>query len=159
MFDPTHISKNTDETASTIHHTLRASRRRYTIFLLIHYHPQLRVAPDQTEFSNGGTCSLSVRELAREIASLEEGISKDQATGEKYRNVYNSLIQTHLPKLAEVGALNYNSTSKTVKPDENLVALAMAASISCTVSELIFYSSIVDQSDHEEAILDGTIDD
>lgn len=153
MFDPTCFSKHTDQTASTIHHTLRAPRRRLTIFLLIHFFPQLRIAQpesDNLQSLHEDEVTISVRQLAREIVSIEEGVSKEHATGDPYHNVYNSLIQTHLPKLDDVGGIEYDHARKTVSPDHNLVALAMTASLSFTVSELIFYSTLC--TSHESGL-------
>ena len=51
---------------------------------------------------------MTTRELARKIASLEQGVAESEATGEPYRNVYNALSQTHLPTLTEAGVIIYD---------------------------------------------------
>lgn len=75
---------NSEEALSALYHALRAPRRR----AVIHFLQQ-----DDDEV-------ITTRELARKIASREQGLTDQQATGEPYRNVYNALSQTHLPTLA-----------------------------------------------------------
>lgn len=143
MFDPDDLAKYDDQTTSSIHHALRAPRRRLTVFLLLHYFPQLRVQPPGVD-KDGRTDPVPVRRLARAITCIENGVSMEEATGDAYYSVYNSLIQTHLPKLDEIGAVSFDSARKTVHPSDNLIALAIAASVSSTVGELVFYSALAD---------------
>lgn len=81
--------------ASEIHDILRNDRRRLAIKCLR---------------ENGGT--LSVRDLSEAVATRETGESP--APRDKRRSVYVSLHQTHLPKLDELGILEYDTDSKTV---------------------------------------------
>jgi DNA-binding transcriptional ArsR family regulator len=89
---------------SEVYHSLSASRRCHVIRIL----------------ANSDEESLSVRILAREIAAIEEGVSLDRATGEPYRNVYNSLSQTHLSTLSEAGIIIYDPDRQTVATGPNL---------------------------------------
>lgn len=141
-------AKGTDESVSTIHHALRASRRRLSVILIAHR--VTRTVPQDED--NTGTQSqvsstdpvVTVRQLAREIVSIEQGVSEKNATGEPYHNVYTSLIQTHLPRLDDVAAIEYDSNRKTVRPDQNLIVLATIASITTPVAQLLFHPAVAD---------------
>lgn len=85
---------------STLHHALRAPRRRQVIQILGDQPAQPR----------------TTRKLARKITSVEEDIPCEQASGEPYRNVYNALSQTHLPMLADAGLIIYESERQLVRP-------------------------------------------
>lgn len=89
---------NSEEALSALYHALRAPRRR----AVIHFLQQ-----DDDEV-------ITTRELARKIASREQGLTDQQATGEPYRNVYNALSQTHLPTLARAGIIIYDPQRQTV---------------------------------------------
>lgn len=97
-------SENLSSDLSEIYHTLSAPRRRHVIQLL---------ARSEDE-------SLSVRNLARAIAAIEENVDPDHATGEPYRNVYNALSQTHLPTLENAGIIIYDSNRQTVAAGPHL---------------------------------------
>lgn len=99
-----------DDYLSRVYHSLRAPRRRYVIKLVAE--------------SDG---DLSVRTLAREIASREQDISLERATGEPYRNVYNALSQTHLPTLSDADVIIYDAERQTVAAGPNL-AIALLLS-------------------------------
>lgn len=94
---------------SEVYHALSASRRCHVIQLLAR--------------SEDGT--LPVRDLAREIAAIEENVSPDRATGEPYRNVYNALSQTHLSTLSDTGIIIYDSDRQTVAAGPNLDVAAL----------------------------------
>lgn len=78
-----------------IHDVLRNERRRLTL-------EQLR--------ENGN--SLSVRELSEQVAALETGESPPPRNIRQ--SVYVSLHQTHLPKLDELGIVDYDADAKQV---------------------------------------------
>ncbi|MFB6164493.1 MAG: hypothetical protein ABEJ31_04985 [Haloarculaceae archaeon] len=81
--------------ASQIHDILRNDRRRLAIKCLR---------------EQGGR--LSVRELSEQVATRETGESP--APRDKRRSVYVSLHQTHLPKLDELGIVEYDTDEKAV---------------------------------------------
>lgn len=83
---------------STLYQVLQAPRRRYVIQLL----------------ANAAEEKYSVQTLSRHIATLEYDIPIEHATGDPYQNVYNSLVQSHLSKLADADIVQYNSDRKTV---------------------------------------------
>ena len=84
-----------------IHDVLRNHRRRLAIKVL--------------QDSDG---SASVRELSEDIAARETG--EDPAPRNKRQSVYVSLHQTHLPKLDELGIVEYDSDSNTVRLQERV---------------------------------------
>jgi len=88
----------TDEVAldeGDIHDVLRNERRRHTLELLR---------------ANGDT--LSVRQLSERVAALETGESPPPRNIRQ--SVYVSLHQTHLPKLDELGIVEYDADAKQV---------------------------------------------
>jgi hypothetical protein len=79
-----------------IHDVLRNDRRRLTIRSL-------------QEAEDG---SLSLRDLAEQVAALETGESPPPR--DKRQSVYVSLQQTHLPKLEGLGIVEYDTEEKSV---------------------------------------------
>ncbi|WP_432765022.1 DUF7344 domain-containing protein [Halobaculum litoreum] len=98
-----------DDFESNLYHILRTPRRRQTISIL--YERELPVVP--------------LRSLAREISAREEQVQVSHATGEPYRNVYNSLSQTHLPALQDAGVIIYDPQRQTISPGPNLSVAAL----------------------------------
>lgn len=135
----------TDQSLSSIHHALRASRRRLVVGLVAHR----QISTAELEFDGGATQSKSqnnvtvtVRRLAKEIVSIEEGVCIDHATGDKYHNVYTSLIQTHLPELNDISAIEYDDDRKKLTPDKNLLALSMVAAVSSPIAQMLFHDAV-----------------
>jgi len=58
--------------------------------------------------------TIEVRQIARAIGGIEQGISPKLVESKDYESVYNGLIQCHLPKLAEQDIIMYNTQSKKV---------------------------------------------
>ncbi|WP_340100075.1 DUF7344 domain-containing protein [Salinibaculum salinum] len=79
-----------------VHDVLRNDRRRRVIQYL-----KQRLEP------------VSLRELSERVAELET--SKSPPPRNIRQSVYNSLHQTHLPKLDEIGIIEYNRDRKTVE--------------------------------------------
>lgn len=107
---------------SIIHHALRATRRRYVIRILNESKEKTR----------------SVRLLANQVAAWEHDIPVDQATGELYRNVYNSLSQTHLPTLADAGIIIYDSQRQTASPGRNLQLAALLVAMNRPTVDILY---------------------
>lgn len=84
-----------------IHDVLRNERRRRVIDIL--------------QSSNG---AVSVRELSEEIGSIES--ERNPAPRNIKQSVYVSLLQTHLPKLDELGIVDYQAEGKMVNVDGSL---------------------------------------
>lgn len=146
MIDDDQIAQITGEAPSTIHHTLRASRRRFIITFLAHKGITNESAPTDDALQVltllNSDIEISARELAREIVSIEENIEKTRATGDNYHNAYTALTQTHLPLLHEIGAIEYNPRQKTITPGHNLIALAIINSQTTTITQMVFHDSL-----------------
>jgi hypothetical protein len=82
---------------SDIYYVLSNARRRETLAHLWQY---------PTE--------VTLRELSEQIASAESGTTP--APRPLRESVYNALHQTHLPKLADFGLLEYDPDRKLVRP-------------------------------------------
>lgn len=121
-------SYDVESLLSTLYHALRASRRRYVIETLSESEDKI----------------LTTRELSRKIASLEQNLEPEQATGEPYRNVYNALSQTHLPTLSESGIIIYDSQRQSVLPGMNfdlaMLLLDTNTPMVGVISELKYYN-------------------
>lgn len=61
----------------------------------------------------GGTADVT--ELAGEIASMENDVPVDELTSQQRKRVYVSLYQTHLPKMTQMNAIEYDKDAGTVK--------------------------------------------
>ena len=108
---------------SMVYHALRGSRRRVVLRYLENTEDEV----------------LTTRELARRIASREQAVPREQATGEPYRNAYNALSQTHLPTLADAGIIVYNAERQMVSPGPNFeIAMLLIDTNSLTVD--VFHS-------------------
>lgn len=145
---PVRIMCYSNQSLSAIHHGLRASRRRLVVGIVAYRtlsNNQGYYEPASLE-SDGVKKSVTVSVLAREIVSIEEGIPVKNATGKTYHNVYTALIQTHLPKLDKLGAINYEENRKLVTPDQNLIAMSIVAAVTSPISQTLFYSAI---SEHD----------
>lgn len=57
----------------------------------------------------------TVNELSRWIAATENDVSEDELTSQQRKRVYVSLYQTHLPKLAETGMVDYDEDAGEVQ--------------------------------------------
>ncbi|WP_143423327.1 DUF7344 domain-containing protein [Halegenticoccus soli] len=62
--------------------------------------------------------SITVSELAEQIAEEEAGSAAEAEN--LYKSVYVSLRQTHLPKLAAQGIIEYDSDSQTIRPGNRM---------------------------------------
>jgi len=146
---PAEVTRYSAQSLSTIHHTLQASRRRLVIGLLAYRgfagsEIGTSVRPDRSASPAQMKAKVTVRQLSREIVAIEEGIPFDRATGEEYHSVYNSLIQTHLPKLNDIGAIEYDSDRKTVRPGRNLPSMSMAAALTSSTAQILFHNAVAD---------------
>jgi len=56
-----------------------------------------------------------VKELAREIAAIENDIPVEELTSQQRKRVYVSLYQTHLPKMAQMQTIEYDKDAGTVR--------------------------------------------
>jgi len=58
--------------------------------------------------------TLTVNELAEEIAAIENEVAVEELTSQQRKRVYVSLYQTHLPKLEETSLVDYDADSGEV---------------------------------------------
>lgn len=80
-----------------IFETLSNHRRRYTL----HYLKQRNER-------------VTVRELSEQVAAWENGTSLADVTPKERKRVYTALHQTHLPKMDQVGVVDYDRNRGTV---------------------------------------------
>lgn len=59
--------------------------------------------------------SASLRDLSRQVGAWENGVDPDELTYKQRKRVYTSLHQSHLPKLADAGVVDYNRDRGTVE--------------------------------------------
>lgn len=91
------LGSDEDRSARQLYDIFRNVRRRYVLY----YAKQVR-GP------------ISVNELVEKIASWEDPLDSEGCSRERRRSIYNSLQQTHLPKLEDVGLIEYNRNKKRV---------------------------------------------
>jgi hypothetical protein len=83
---------------------LNNDRRRYAIFYLL---------------TRNGDEPLTIGEMAERIAAWEHGITISEVSSRERKLVYNSLQQSHLPKLADFGVIKYAADRGTVEITEH----------------------------------------
>lgn len=107
-FDPTDdaFGKN----LSRGFHLLQAERRRRVIWCMAY------LDTDDT---------VTVRELAKQIAAAEQELPVRAVTNDDYRSVYTNLVQHHLPDLRKGNVIEYNRNRQIVSPGPNTDALAV----------------------------------
>lgn len=123
-------------TLSDVHGALGATRRCHAIRVL--------AKADDTP--------LQAATLANQITAIEEGIDPTRASGEPYRNVYNALCQTHLPALADLDIIRYDSTRKTLTTGPQFFFAHLLLGLTHTT-----YRLLLTESDH--AMRDPSIGD
>jgi len=78
-------------------------------------------------FSQGAT--ISARHIARVIRGIETNTPPGQVGTAEYESAYNSLIQSHLPKLDDAEVLAYDDRSKEVVVTPQLRRYAFVMSV------------------------------
>ena len=68
------------------------------------------------------------RELAEQIAAWEDDTTREQVPGSKYQSVYNSLYQSHLPRLASAGLVEYDQSENLVYATDRLAEVESVVS-------------------------------
>ncbi|MDT3434266.1 hypothetical protein [Haloarcula sp. 1CSR25-25] len=81
--------------------------------------------------------TITVRELAKQIAAVEQGVSIHAVANDEYRTVYTNLVQHHLPDLREGSVIAYNRDRQIVSPGPNAEALAVMAAIAIPAIHLL----------------------
>lgn len=103
-------------------HLLRAERRRQVIWCMSYL---------------DSDSSVTVREVAKQIAAVEQGMPVRAVTNDDYRTVYTNLVQHHLPDLAEGSVVNYNRDRQIVSPGPNTEALVVMNAIAIPTIHLL----------------------
>jgi hypothetical protein len=93
VLGPERVSASPD----TVFDVLSNPRRRYVLYYLRESGP-----------------SIELTNLAEEIAAWENDTTPEELTEKERKRVYVSLYQTHVPKLEEVGFVEYDSDSGVV---------------------------------------------
>lgn len=71
---------------------------------------------------SGSEGPVEMADLAEAVAVREYGIDADDLETQQRRRVYTSLRQSHVPKLAEKGIVEFDPEAREVHPDERLAA-------------------------------------
>lgn len=90
-------SKQPDISQSDVFDVLSNPRRRFVLYYL-------------REIDE----SVELNELAKAIAAWENNTDESELTDQDRKRVYVSLYQTHIPKLTDVGLVEYDQDSGTV---------------------------------------------
>ena len=85
--------------------------------------------------------------LANHLTAIEEGIPPNRASGEPYRNVYNALSQTHLPKLADIGAIRYDSDRKTLTTGPRFPVIRLLLDLNYMAYLILHHDSVTSVHD------------
>jgi hypothetical protein len=104
IVDPGPIT-NTGITPETVFEVLSNQRRRY----VLHF---LKARGER----------VTVRELSEQIAAWENGIDRDAVVPKERKRVYTALHQTHLPKMAKVGVIDYDRDRGTLELTDAIAA-------------------------------------
>lgn len=72
------------------------------------------------EYCRGREDAVGLRELSEALAAFENGIDTDMTTAAQRKRAYVSLRQTHLPKLDELGIIEFNQRRGEVLPGSDL---------------------------------------
>lgn len=75
------------------------------------------------EYCRGRDEPIGLRELSEALAAYENGIDKGLTTAPQRKRAYVSLRQTHLPKLDELGILEFDQRRGEILPGSDLSEL------------------------------------
>lgn len=96
------------ESVITVYSVLANRRRQYVILYML--------TPDQDEWT-------SMADVARRVTAVKHGYSIQEAKGEDYLNVRESLRHTHFDALADAGVIEYDAQQTHVTPGERLAVV------------------------------------
>ena len=95
-----------DLMADTILELLANRRRRYLLYAL-----------------RGRTEPVELSRLAETVAAWEQDVDAEEVDQRDYKSVYVSSVQCHVPKLADSGVVDHDTTTHSVILDENFTQL------------------------------------
>ncbi|WP_449404988.1 DUF7344 domain-containing protein [Halosimplex halophilum] len=119
-FDPS--DEDLAESLSQGFHLLQTERRRYVIWCMAY------LAPEDT---------ITVREIAKSIAAMEQDVPEEAVVNQDYRPVYTNLTQHHLPELDEADVVEFDSDRKEISPGRNAPAFAVMASVTVPIAHFL----------------------
>ncbi len=90
-------SDSTPNSEKQLYDVLWNIRRRYVLYYTKHVGP-----------------TVQFKELVEQIAIWECFGSKDSSNRRKRKSIHNSLIQTHIPKLEQIGLIDYDRESNKI---------------------------------------------
>lgn len=106
---PSPAEESTGISKDDAFHVLQNSRRRAVLrYLLDRDEPQ----------------RLQMRDVAEAVAAWEHGTTTEQLTSDQRQRVYIALYQSHLPKLDELGVIEYDQARGIVEPTRLLAVFA-----------------------------------
>jgi len=97
---------NTELTRDRVFDILSSPRRRYVLYFL-------RTEPNP----------IQLTDLAEHVAAWENDTTVEELSTQQRKRVYVSLYQTHLPKLAEAGLVDYDEETGAVAIDAKATEL------------------------------------
>lgn len=97
---------NTELTRDRVFDILSSPRRRYVLYFL-------RTEPNP----------IQLTDLAEHVAAWENDTTVEELSTQQRKRVYVSLYQTHLPKLAEAGLVDYDEETGAVAIDSKATEL------------------------------------
>ena len=68
---------------------------------------------------------VSLGDLAQQVAAWEYETTLDEVTSEQRKRVYTTLQQTHLPKMDEVGILQFDSDEGLIEPTDQTAHISV----------------------------------
>lgn len=92
--------KTTDLDKETVFDILSNQRRRHTLHYLLR--------EDRP---------VELRELSTQISAWENGVTPEEISHQERKRVYTALRQTHLPKMADEGVLEYHKSRGVIEPN------------------------------------------
>lgn len=61
---------------------------------------------------------LSVKELSTAVAAEEYGVAPDELSSDQYKRVYTGLYQCHLPRMDDLGVVDFDADDNAVRVGE-----------------------------------------
>ncbi len=101
---PERTEQSDRELQQTLFEVLSNQRRRFAVYAM------------------SGTQEVSLGSLAEQIAAWENEQPVDAVSSAERKRVYTALQQSHLPKLAEAGLIEYDDRAGVIRPQSELEA-------------------------------------
>lgn len=107
------LPRNGSLSTEEIFSVLSNRRRRYTLHYLL---------------QNGADTNVS--EIAEQLAAWESNTEPAKIDSETRKRTYTALQQNHLPRMADIGVIDFNKDRGTIEPTESLQELDIYLDIS-----------------------------